>query len=55
MVLGHVAITHRRSVELSKCLETVEKLVADQQEEVKLAASDAVDDVLQAMRLNSVS
>jgi hypothetical protein len=55
MVLGHVAITHGRSVDLSKCLEAVEKLAADQLEEVKVAARDTVDDVLQAMRLNGVS
>jgi len=55
MVLGYVAIAHRRTVELSRCLGAVERLTADPQEEVKVAAKDAVDDLVHAMRLNGVS
>ena len=55
MILGHLAIAQHRALELSKCLEVAERLKADPQEEVKASAGDAVDDVVQAMRLNNAS
>jgi hypothetical protein len=55
MVLGYVAMDDWRSIDPSKCLEAVERLTGDLQEEVKVAARDAVEDVLQAMRLNNAS
>jgi hypothetical protein len=55
IVLGNVAVSHREQIDLQKCLEAVERLVADQNEEVRTAAKDAMDDVLHAIRLNSDS
>ena len=54
-VLGNIAVVHRKQIDLPKCLEAVKGLVADQNEEVRTAAKDAMDDILHAIKLKGAS
>jgi hypothetical protein len=44
-------VVHHRQIDLPKCPKAVEGLVADQNEEVRTAAKDAVKDVVHTIRL----
>ena len=55
VVLGNIAIVRGNDIDLMKCLEAVEKLSSDPEERVKVAAGDALLDVLHAIKLREVS
>ena len=55
LVLGNVAILRGGGIDLLKCLEAVETLINDLDERVRIAAKDAQEDVLHAIRLKGVS
>jgi hypothetical protein len=54
LVLGHIAISSRQTIDLPKCLDAVRLLTADSVEEVRNDANDALEDVVHAIRLKSV-
>lgn len=54
-VLGSLVIVKLLEVDLSKCIAAVEKARVDPDKEVRTAASDALEDVLHAMKLRGVS
>jgi hypothetical protein len=55
VVLGNNAVVHFREIDLLKSLEAVEKLSADPEERVRVAATDSLGDVLHAIKLKGTS
>ena len=55
VVLGNIAVLHRRELDLVKCLEAVEKLSCDPEERVRPAAKDSLSDVLRAISIKGAS
>jgi len=49
LVLGNIAAVKNSGVDLATCLRTVQRLTADARAEVRVAAQDAVEDVLHAL------
>lgn len=55
LVLGNMVAVRSNEVDLMKCLEAVQKLIGDADEQVRIAAQDSLDDVLHAIKLRGVS
>jgi hypothetical protein len=55
VVLGNIAVLRRSEIDLAKCLEAVEKLGSDSEEQVRVAAKDSLCDVLHAIELKGTS
>jgi hypothetical protein len=55
VVLGNNAVVHRDEIDLLKSLEAVEKLGADSEEGVRVAARDSLGDILHAIKLKGTS
>jgi hypothetical protein len=54
-VLGIIAIIHWNEIDLGKCREAIEKTCGDPDQEVRIAAQDALEDVQNAMKLREAS
>jgi|SRR5271165_714121 len=55
VVLGNNAVVHFGELDLLKSLEAAEKLSADPEERVRIAAKDSLGDVLHAVKLKGTS